>query len=404
MKERNKVFCITFAAALVMSLLLGSFTLTQASDKMVKIGAIMPISGPMSVVGISFIRAYESFFETVNEQGGLKVGDTTYKFEVIGEDSKANPESTTTAARKLVYKDKVKYVFGAILSANAAAIYQVCGPAKVGHVISWIDVVPDHPGDVSANKPLAVRPVISSDSPYEMDYKYLKENYPDAKRLVLVFPDLGYDKMIARAKALAAQYDLEVVGLVPWEDSTPEFASVYTKALAYKPDAIHSMLTALAGTQLKNARELGFKGPFFTDTPLGPEVILMQAGPEASYDVFCNGMHMKSPTPKMKEIMDFWQKKYEEPMMSLSITGWNEAWVLFQAMKKASSVEPDKVMAAFDQMTAPGSLKTLYGDARMGGKKRFGTDRVLIEPIPISRLVNGKIEFVSFKMPVVDVD
>jgi hypothetical protein len=38
----------------------------------------------------------------------------------------------------------------------------------------------------------------------------------------------------------------------------------------------------------------------------------------------------------------------------------------------------------------------------MGGDERFGVNRVVVRPMPISRLMNGKIEFVGFKMPVVD--
>jgi hypothetical protein len=38
----------------------------------------------------------------------------------------------------------------------------------------------------------------------------------------------------------------------------------------------------------------------------------------------------------------------------------------------------------------------------MGGNERFGVNRVVVRPMPISRLMKGKIEFVGFKMPVVD--
>ena len=113
-------------------------------------------------------------------------------------------------------------------------------------------------------------------------------------------------------------------------------------------------------------------------------------------------MDMNHPTPSMKECMERWAKKYKEPFFSDSIITWTEAEVFIQALKKANSVEPEKVVAAFDSMTAPGSFHTAFGPGHMGGANRFGVNRVVVRPMPISRLMNGKIEFEGFKMPVVD--
>ena len=64
-------------------------------------------------------------------------------------------------------------------------------------------------------------------------------------------------------------------------------------------------------------------------------------------------------------------------------------------------MKPEKIVAAFDSMTAPGSFETCWGPAHMGGTQAFGVNRVLVRPVPITRLMNGKIEFVGFKMPAV---
>jgi hypothetical protein len=68
-------------------------------------------------------------------------------------------------------------------------------------------------------------------------------------------------------------------------------------------------------------------------------------------------------------------------------------------MEKAQSVDPEQVLATLDTMTAPGSLQTCFGPAHMGGLESFGVNRVLVRPIPISHIMNGKIEFVGF-MPI----
>jgi branched-chain amino acid transport system substrate-binding protein len=397
-KSRMMVVISVFAVVL---LIITTHAPAEDAAKHLKVGVIMPISGPISVVGMALSRGIEICTDKVNEQGGLKVGADRYLIDLIIEDSKLSPDVAGTAARKLVHKDGAKFVIGAILDQSAVAIYQVCEPAKALHVISWMNVVPNHPGDVSPQKPFAVRVAISSDVMYEMDYDYLKQTYPNTKRVVVVAPDLGYERMIERATGVAKTHGIDIVGAEMWPLGTSDFLPVYTKALTHEPHAIHAMVSAQANYQLRAARQLGFAGPFFSDSPLGPDVILRTAGPEASHNVFCNGMDLNHATPVMEDVMIRWQKKYNEPFVSDTLMAYDYAWVLFQGIEKAGSIDPEKVVATFESLTNPGDLKTSFGPGSMGGLERFGVNRVLTRSLPISRLREGKIEFMGFKMPII---
>lgn len=372
--------------------------LTRAAETL-KVGMIMPLSGPISIVGVGLTRAVELYFDKINEEGGLKLGGKTYQLKLIAEDDKTDPTVAAAAAKKLVYKDGCKFVFGAITPPCAAAIYQVCAKAKALHLITWIDA-PGLPGDVSNKKPYAVRLCISSDAGWEMDYDYLRATWPEAKRLFIVVPNVGMP--IDRAKKLAQERGLEVVGVETWDIGTADFLPFYTKALAAKPDVIQAMCSAQSGYQLRAARQLGYKGAFISDAPTAPALILSLVGPDGADKVISNGMDLGRPTPSMQECMDRWKKKYKEPFFSDSIITWAEAEVFIQALKKANSIIPEKVVAAFDAMTAPGSFQTAFGPGNMGGKNRLGVNRVVVRPMPISRLDKGEISFVGFKMPVVD--
>lgn len=394
----RKVILFTGLMIMALALTVGPAGPAQAA-KILKVGMIMPLSGPISIVGVGLTRAVELYFDKINDEGGLKLGGETYTLKLIAEDSKIDPVTAAAAAKKLIYKDGCRFVFGAISPPSAAAIYQVCAKAKALHLVTWIDA-PGLPGDVSAKKPYSVRLCISSDAGWEMDYDYLRANFPEAKRLVIVVPNVGIS--VDRAKKLARERGLEVVGVETWNLGTSDFLPFYTKALAAKPDVIQAMCSAQAGYQLRVARQLGYKGVFISDAPTAPALILSLVGPEGSTDVISNGMDMNHPTPSMKECMDRWAKKYKEPFFSDSIITWVEAEAFIAALKKADSIEPEKVVAAFDSMTAPGSFQTAFGPGHMAGKNRFGVNRVVVRPMPISRIDKGKISFVGFKMPVVD--
>jgi len=398
MRGKKRNWIIVMLGVLALLLVLGPTVSGQAAEKKIKIGSIMPISGPLSVVGMAWTRGWELFFDKINEQGGIKVGHDRYLVDFIAEDSKLSPDAAATAARKLVHRDGAKYVFGAILDQSAEAIYQICAPAKVLHMISWINV-PGHPGDVSPKKAFAVRPCISADDAVANDYAYLKKAYPHVKTVAISVSDTGYEEVVKRNAAKAKRVGIELIGVEKWQIGITDFLPTYTKLLAYKPDAIHCMTSAQAMYQLKAARQLGFKGPFFSDSPLGPDVILRVAGTQASHDVFCNGMDLGAATDDMKDVMNRWLAKYKEEFVSDALLAWDESWILVQAIEKAQSVDPIKVLEALNGMTEPGSLQTVFGPAHLSGAQRFGVNRVLVRPIPISRLMNGKIKFVGLQMP-----
>ena len=391
---------ITGMLLMLLALTLGLAPLGPAgAAETLNVGMIMPLSGPISIVGVGLTRAVELYFDKINEAGGLTLGGQTYQLHLISEDSKADPTAAAAAAKKLVYKDGCQFVFGAITPPSAAAIYQVCARAKALHLITWIDA-PGITGDVAADKPYSVRLCISSDAGWEMDYDYLKATWPEAKKLAVISPNVGLP--IDRAKKLAAERGLEVVAAETWDIGATDFLPYYTKLLAAKPDVIQAMCSAQSGYQLRAARQLGFQGVFISDAPTAPALILSLVGPEGSDKVISNGMDMNNPTASMRECMDRWDKKYNEPFFSDAIITWSEAEAFIAALKKADSVEPDKVVAAFDSMTAPGSFETAFGPGRMAGQNRFGVNRVVTRPMPISVLEKGQIKFVGFKMPVVD--
>ena len=123
---------------------------------------------------------------------------------------------------------------------------------------------------------------------------------------------------------------------------------------------------------------------------------------EYSYNLFGNGLAVENFSPGLIEATQRLKKKYNEPARAfgIGVYGWIQAEAFVQAIKKAQSVLPEKILAAFDSMTKEGSFNTSFGPAHMGGAERFGVDRVLIRPLPLLSVEKGNIKFEGFKMPV----
>jgi ABC-type branched-subunit amino acid transport system substrate-binding protein len=231
-----------------------------------------------------------------------------------------------------------------------------------------------------------------------MDYHYLHDTWPNVKKVAVV-GWLGNETNLEYAVNVAKKDGYDVVSKESYSNQTQDFAPLFTKVLAAKPDAIHLNSWPIAGYLLRAARQAGFKGPVFSDSPLDPLVIKETAGAENSNNVFCNGMDPLDPTPGMKDVLARWQKKYHDPFVSDAWLAWDTAWVLHQGILKANSLDTHAVVAAFDQLNKPGDIQTVFGAGMMTGKQAFGVDRVLAKPIPISTINQGEIKLIKLELP-----
>ena len=77
-----------------------------ASDTEIKIGNIMPYSGPASAYGV-IGKTEEAYFKKVNAEGGIN----GRKINFISYDDAYSPPKTVEQARKLVESDEVLLVF-----------------------------------------------------------------------------------------------------------------------------------------------------------------------------------------------------------------------------------------------------------------------------------------------------
>ena len=96
-----------------------------------KIGAIVTLSGAGAAWGQAMLYATELAADDVNAKGGLDVGGKKYKVKVVPYDDKYQAGEAVTAANRLVFEDKVKYVIGPVGSAGALAVTPIVDKNKV---------------------------------------------------------------------------------------------------------------------------------------------------------------------------------------------------------------------------------------------------------------------------------
>ncbi len=81
-----------------------------------------------------------------------------------------------------------------------AAINQVTQAAGILYAQANANI-PGAPQDVGPDKPLQVRPFINHDDTQPIDLDYIRQTYPQAKKIALSVPDIGYEGMVERLRA-----------------------------------------------------------------------------------------------------------------------------------------------------------------------------------------------------------
>ena len=99
---------------------------TGATDTEIKIGNIMPYSGPASAYGV-IGKTEAAYFKKINAEGGIN----GRKIKFISYDDAYSPPKTVEQARKLVESDEVLLIFGPLGTAPNSAIQKYMNEKKV---------------------------------------------------------------------------------------------------------------------------------------------------------------------------------------------------------------------------------------------------------------------------------
>lgn len=98
----------------------------DTESKVVKLGAVLPLSGASAESGIACQQGLELAVDEINEHGGITVGGVNYTLELYCEDDTGAPDQSVSVATKLIEMDEVSVVFSSCLSSCALAIMDIC--------------------------------------------------------------------------------------------------------------------------------------------------------------------------------------------------------------------------------------------------------------------------------------
>ncbi|MDD1517489.1 MULTISPECIES: ABC transporter substrate-binding protein [Bradyrhizobium] len=262
---------------------------TGASDTEIKIGNIMPYSGPASAYGV-IGKTEEAYFRKINAEGGIngrKINFVTY-------DDAYSPPKTVEQARKLVESDEVLLIFNSLGTPPNSAIQKYMNQKKVPQLFVAT-------GATKWNDPQNFPWTMGWQPNYQSESiiyaKYILKNHPNAKIAVLYQnDDYGKDYLKGFKDGLGGKTSM-IVMEESYEVSEPTIDSHIVKLKATGADVFFNITTPkFAAQAIKKNAEIGWKPLHFLNNVSGSiGSVIKPAGFENAQDII-SSQYFKDPT------------------------------------------------------------------------------------------------------------
>jgi ABC-type branched-subunit amino acid transport system substrate-binding protein len=310
---------------------------TGASDTEIKIGNIMPYSGPASAYGV-IGKTEAAYFKTINDAGGIN----GRKINFISYDDGYSPPKTVEQARKLVESDEVLFIFNPLGTPPNSAIQKYMNSKKVPQLFvatgatKWND-----PKDFPWT--MGWQPSYQSES--RIYAKYLLKEKPDAKIAVLYQnDDYGKDYLKGLKDGLGAKAASMIIAEESYETTEPTIDNHIVKLKSTGADVFMDITTPkFAAQAIKKVAEIEWK-PLHILNNVGASVgsVIKPAGFENAQGII-SAAYLKDVSdpqwdndPGMKQFLDFMAKDFPEgnKLDGSTVVGYGVAQTLVQVLKQ----------------------------------------------------------------------
>ncbi|MGE5633293.1 MAG: ABC transporter substrate-binding protein [Caulobacteraceae bacterium] len=331
-------------------------TAASAGDT-IKVGWMGSLTGDQAVWGQCELNTVKMLFEEINAKGGV-LGK---KLEVIGYDTKGDPQEAVNVAKRLTGQDKVVAILGPNASGNAIPIAPVLEQAKVPDIAT-----------VATNPKVTV-----------LDGKVKPYNF----RVCFIDPyqgavAAGYAFDVLKAKNAAVLYDVgddysqgltqffeeyfvkkggTIVAKEGFKSGDVDFRPQLSKIKAANPDVIFMPYffkeVALSSNQ---ARELGITATLMGGDGWPSEQLLSMAKDAVNDSFFVN--HLDYDDPEVQDFKTRYKTKYSKDVELNGYLVHDATLMLVDAMQRAGEANSEKIAKALETT----DIKGITGKIKIG--------------------------------------
>jgi branched-chain amino acid transport system substrate-binding protein len=391
MKMKNVLAVLGVLSGIVFLVSLSYVPRAIAAEELVLAHA-SPMSGAAASWGIHIDRAYNMFANDINSAGGLKIGDRVYKVKPAAYDTRYEPSAGVSIATRAA---------AMYLSVLGGALVIACQPILEKNKILNFG---EFGGGVEYTNP---------QSPYTFRVMPCSEQvaascYPELVKLwgPLRIAAVNLEQDVSRRVQEDEERILKKLGLpvqfvgIEWfMRGTVDFRAILTKVNALKPNCWKLGSSPGEVTlMLKQVNELGYPGQKYT-FHFGQDIAALKKmlSKEALEGYVTERYWVKGSGPKrLQELHARYESTYGESAIPHVSESYASLEMLLQAMKKAGSIEVEKVAKALREV----EMETVLGPTWMGGPEYgFGIRNQLLYGVPLLQFKGGEPVIIAVAMP-----
>ncbi len=365
--KMRKYLAVLAAVAVAVALAAGP---VAAQQKVIKIGALYPLTGNLAATGMDCKRGVDLAVEIINGKYDLNLpfakeegipGMGGAKIEVVYADTKGDPKNGLAEAERLITQEKVVALIGAYQSAVTKTGSQAAERLKTPFVCSdsssptltqsgfnYFFRVSPHDGTMARNQ-------------FEFLKDLEKQKGKAVKTVALIYENTEFGANVAKMqKQYAQEFGYQVVADIAYPANASDVTSEVGKIISAKPDVVmHAAYITDAILFTKTFKEMN----------LVPQGFLNMAGYiESDYlpTVKADGnffyvrstfaLDLANKKPMVGQVAEMYKQKYNIAMGENTARSFTAPFVLADAFNRAKSTEADKVVKALLETNIPGDM------------------------------------------------
>lgn len=368
-----------------------TLTTSSATSQTLKIGVVCDFEDGLE---IDTLHTIEALADMDNSSGGIQVGGTTYKIQLVEYDSGGKQTGETAAVNKLVFQDKVKFIVGA-----------------GRYMSSWLPTTESNKVIVD----MADNNFKENDDPalhYSFDggssttstpvvAGWISQNFPNIKNMVFASTDDDFGHIMVQV--FGPVWDLFGVKTtdIYYPANSTDLSAMATKVVSLNPDAFLGMGYGDVGNgnTYKAVAEAGYHGQFISPITLPVKTLLTLMTPAQLEGMVADALptEFNPPlTPFATKFENYWVSKHGS-WTNPNIVEDGVYCSLIAALQKAGSLDSDAVAAAFENL----QYDTPMGPEQMISRPDIGNNRTIdsLPTVYIKQIKGGEANLLATISP-----
>jgi branched-chain amino acid transport system substrate-binding protein len=406
--SRAAVLCGALGAA---SLVLAIGPVAWAEDQgPIKIGVI---AEAQAVAGSSIPQAAELAADEINAKGGVD----GRKIEIVSYDNHSSSAESVRAFQRAVNEDHVNAVIASYVSEVVLALEPWSARLKTVMITPGAasDVITQNIAKDYEHNKYAFHGYLTSGALSGLVCDAAKDMLVDSlkmKTAVIMSEDAAWTTPLdAGYEACLPKIGLKVLDHIRFSPDTTDFTPIFNKIEGQKPDVIITGISHVGVQPTVQWKSQQVPIPMFGIASQATNSTFWKDTNGATEGVIYQGVSGPgvAVTPKTLPFVDAFVKKFGNTPSYCGYTAYDDVYIIADAIKRAGSVDSDKLVAAMEATDYVGTIGRVQflpqGDPHVHGLRTgagFITGLMLqwqngaqINMWPAA-LANGKLEFPSF--------